>query len=122
MTVRVCGDVREREVVPHERGREHRRGDERRGEAAVERVARGRGEPALVSPCGNPAGDERVDRQAEGDDERRAAEVGHQLGAEVYFEGHLVTMSVPCSRPSAYLPLTTTLRPTRNNGGGAAPW
>ena len=39
--VRVRGDVREREVVTHERGREHDRGDERRREAAVERVARG---------------------------------------------------------------------------------
>ena len=114
-------DVREREVVPHERRREDGSRDERRREAAVERVARGGREPALVLPRSDPARDERVDRQAEGDDERRAAEVGHQLGDDVYFDGHFVTMSVPCSRPCVYVPLTTTLRPTRNSGGGATP-
>ena len=95
-------------------------GDERRGEAAVQRVARGRSEPPLVAPRRDAAGDERIDGQAEGDDERRAAEIGHQLGrcADVYFDGHLVTMSVPWRRPRAYVPLTTTLRPTRNSGGG----
>ena len=75
----------------------------------------------MVAPRCEAARDERVHGQAEGDDERRAAEVGHQLGADVYFEGHLVTMFVPWRRPCAYVPLTTTLRPTRNSGGGAVP-
>ena len=49
---------------------------------------------------GDRAGDERVDRQPEADDERRAAEVGHQQlrlrrrGLAVYFDGHFVRMSV----------------------------
>ena len=109
--------------MPHECDREDDGGDERRREAAVQRVARGGGETPLVAPCRDAAGNECIDSQAEGDDERRAAEIGHQLVAveDVYFDGHLVTMSVPWRLPRAYVPLTTTLRPTRNSGGGETP-
>ena len=77
--VRVRGDIHEREVVAHEGGREHDRGDQRGGEAAVERVARGRREPPPVRHGRRRARDERIHREPEADDEGRTAEVSHQL-------------------------------------------
>jgi hypothetical protein len=74
----VLRDVDEREVVADERDREHCGGDDRRAEAAEERVARRVGKPAPVAARGDDPRDERVDRETEGDDERRAAEIGHQ--------------------------------------------
>ena len=50
----------------------------RREERGEERVPRGVSEPALAAPRGEPSRDECVDRKPEGDEERRAAELGHQ--------------------------------------------
>ena len=68
VAVRVRSDVPEREVVPYERRGQHCGGDEGRREAAVERVQCRRGEPTLVLAGRDRARDQRVDRQAEGDD------------------------------------------------------
>ncbi len=87
--------------MPHERRREDGRCEQRRAERAEERVPGRGGEPATVLARRDGARDQRIDEQTEADDERRAAEIGHQalLGVVVYFDGHFVTMSLPDNLP-----------------------
>ena len=121
---RVPRDVGEREVVADEARDEDERRDERREERGEERVPRGVREPALAAPARPPpARDERVDREPEGDEERRAAELGHVLGrvsAAWYFDGHFVIIDpgVVTKSPSGRcVPVTTTSRPVRKRSG-----
>ena len=74
---RVLGDVREREVVPEERREQHDRRDDGRREGREERVLSRPGEPPLAGRGRVAAGDERVERKAEAEHERRAPELGH---------------------------------------------
>ena len=74
---RVLGDVREREVVPEQRREQDDRRDDRRGEGREEGVLSGPGEPPLASRGRVAAGDERVERKAEAEHQRRAPELRH---------------------------------------------
>ena len=56
---------------------------------------------ALVDDLGTLV-DERVDQEAEADNEGRAAEISHYAGfVAVYFDGHFVTTVLPASCPCA---------------------
>ena len=74
---RVLGDVREREVVPEQRREQHDRRDDGRREGREERVLSRPGEPPLAGRGRVAAGDERVERKAEAEHQRRAPELGH---------------------------------------------
>ena len=74
---RVLGDVREREVVPEQRREQDDRRDDRRRERREERVLGRAGEPPLARRGRIAAGDERVERKAEAEHQRRAPELRH---------------------------------------------
>ena len=121
-------DVREREVVPDEARDEHERRDERREERREERVPRRVREPRAAPARAAPSGDERVDRQPEGDERAprgraRPSRLGRDTSAAWYFDGHFVIIEpgVVTKVPSACrLPSTTTSRPVRKRSGTGA--
>ena len=77
LATRVVGHVGEREVAGVERLQQHERRDRRRAERAEERVPCRfvQSAPSLVG--GETAGERRVEREPEGDDQSGAPEVGH---------------------------------------------
>ena len=77
LAARVGPDVDEREVVPDEGDDEHDRRDEGAAEGRDQRVLGRLREPPLAPRCGVRARDDRVEREPEGDDERRATELRH---------------------------------------------
>ena len=86
-----------REVAALQRGEQHDRRDERGAEAATQRVLRRLREAAAARVRAPEAGDDRVEREPEADDERCPPELRHGAGSVflgTYFDGHFVT-SVP---------------------------
>jgi hypothetical protein len=73
----VLPDVDEAEVVLHEGGHEHDRGDEGGRERAEDRVLGRLSEPRAPPVSGVRPGDGCVDGQPEADDERGAPELRH---------------------------------------------
>jgi hypothetical protein len=110
---RVLRDVAERQVAAPERDPEDDRRDEDGREGRDERVLGRKRKPAPPLPGRERAGDERVDDQPEGEQERGAPEGGHQLlddFAGAYFDGHLVTSDpgFATKTPLRSVPSTTT--------------
>ena len=77
LSARRLRHVREREVVAEERGDEHDRRDERREERRHERVLRRARKAPAAEVRGGDSRDERVDDEAQRDDERGATQLGH---------------------------------------------
>src|SRR4029079_7952907 len=75
---RVLPDVDEAHVASPERDDEDDRSDERHREGREQRVRRRDGESPPALPGGVRARDQRVEDQAEGEEERGAPERGHQ--------------------------------------------
>src|SRR5262249_37821159 len=127
LVARVLPDVDEGHVPAAERGEQDDRRDERDGGGGGKRVLRRQREAPPPLPRGVRTGGQRVRDEAEGQEERRAPEQGHQvlelLFAGAYFDGHFVTSEPGFATkvPLRSVPSTTTCRPVLNRSG-TLPW
>ena len=118
LVARQLPDVDEAVVVADKGEEQHGRRDGGRDEGEEQRRLRGLGQPAAPCSRGCRAGDERVEREPERDDERGAAELRHLTCSvlAVYFDGHFVTSEsfFATNVPLRSSPLTDISRPSRN--------
>src|SRR6185437_7968785 len=84
LAARVVGDVREREVARAEGIQQDERGDGVRGEGADERVSSRLVQAPAAAVGGEAPGDRRVQGEAEGEQQSRAAEVCHTASLATY--------------------------------------
>ena len=120
LQARVLGDVDEREVVAQERREQDARGHGRRAERGEKCVLSRARQPPAPGESRVDARDQRVERQPEADDQRRAPELGHQVRfSGVYFDGHFVRREsrFATNTPLWSRPSTRTSRPDLNRSG-----